>query len=125
MEAVVPPGTTAVVSLPDGSEEFEVGSGRHAWTVPDAGPASAPGAVSLDSPLSAIMDDPEAYAAVWQAIEAHDPAAAAQFRKDTVWYRQTSLNQGLIFTPAPIKEDIGSALSALNGTRAAVPSTKP
>ncbi|MFK4296498.1 alpha-L-rhamnosidase [Arthrobacter sp. GAS37] len=125
VEAVVPPGTTAVVSLPDGSEEFEVGSGRHAWTVPDAGPASAPGAVSLDSPLSAIMDDPEAYAAAWQAIEAHDPAAAAQFRKDTVWYRQTSLNQRLIFTPAPIKEDIGSALSALNGTRAAVSSTKP
>ncbi|WP_284981944.1 alpha-L-rhamnosidase [Arthrobacter sp. efr-133-TYG-118] len=125
VEAVVPPGTSAVVSLPDGSEEFEVGSGRYAWTVPDAGPAAAPGAASLDSPLSAIMDDPEAYAAVWQAIDAHDPAAATQFRKDTVWYRQTSLNQGLIFTPAPIKEDIGSALSALSGTRAAVPSTKP
>lgn len=119
VEAVVPPGTTAVVSLPDGSEEFEVGSGQHRWDVPDAGPAAAPGAVSLNSSLSAIMDDPEAYAAVWQAIDAHDPAAAAQFRKDTVWYRQTPLDQGLIFTPSPIKEDIGSALSALSGTRAA------
>ncbi|BAS14761.1 alpha-L-Rhamnosidase [Arthrobacter sp. Hiyo8] len=94
VEAVVPPGTTAVVSLPDGSEEFEVGSGRYAWDVPDVASAAAHGAVSLDSPLSAIMDDPGAYAAVWQAIDAHDPAAAAQFRKDTVWYRQTSLNQG-------------------------------
>ncbi|MDQ0238865.1 alpha-L-rhamnosidase [Arthrobacter bambusae] len=125
VEAVVPSGTTAVVSLPDGSEEFEVGSGRYAWDVRDAAPAAAYGAVSLDSPLSAIMDDPGAYAAVWQAIDAHDPAAAAQFRKDTVWYRQTSLNQGLIFTPAPIKREIGSALSALSGTRTDVPPLAP
>lgn len=123
VEATVPAGTTAVVSMPDGSEDFEVGSGQYTWDVPDAGPAVAPGTVSLDSPLSAIIDDPEAYAAVWQVIDAHDPAAAAQFRKDTVWYRQTPLDQGLIFTPGPIKEDIGSALLALSRTRAAAART--
>jgi alpha-L-rhamnosidase len=31
LELVVPPNTTAEVSLPDGSETFEVGSGRHSF----------------------------------------------------------------------------------------------
>ena len=119
VEATVPPGTTAVVSLPDGSAEFVVGSGRHSWDVPDAGPAAEPGPTSLDTPLADIMDDPEAYAAVWQAIDAHDPAGAAAFRKDTVWYRQTSLDQGLLFTLPAVKRDIAAALEALTGRRAA------
>ena len=119
VDATVPPGTTAVVSLPDGSAEFVVGSGRHSWDVPDAGPAAEPGAASLDTPLADIMDDPQAYAAVWQAIDAHDPAGAAAFRKDTVWYRQTTLDQSLLFTPPAVKQDIAAALAALTGHRAA------
>jgi alpha-L-rhamnosidase len=112
VDAAVPAGTTAVVSLPDGSAEFEVGSGEHQWSVAASPPAER-GAVSLHTPLADIMDDPVAYAAVWQAIEAHDPAAAAAFRKDTLWYRQTSLDQGLLFTPPAVKEDIAAALAAL------------
>lgn len=121
VEAAVPPGTTAVVSLPDGSDEFEVGSGLHAWDVPAAGPAATPAAASLDTPLAEIIDDPKAYAAVWQAIDAQDPAGAAAFRKDTVWYRQTTLDQSLIFTQPAIKQDIAAALADLNGRRAAAP----
>ncbi|MFJ6158612.1 family 78 glycoside hydrolase catalytic domain [Pseudarthrobacter sp. NPDC092184] len=112
VEAAVPSGTTAVVSLPDGSAEFEVGSGEHEWNVA-VPPPNERGAVSLHTPLADIMDDPVAYAAVWQAIEAHEPAAAAAFRKDTSWYRQTSLDQGLLFTPPAVKEDIAVALAAL------------
>ncbi|MFL5926709.1 MAG: family 78 glycoside hydrolase catalytic domain [Gaiellaceae bacterium] len=33
VDAVVPPNTVAVVTLPDGSPAFEVGSGRHTWRV--------------------------------------------------------------------------------------------
>ena len=32
VDVVVPPNTTAEVSLPDGSAEFEVGSGQHSFT---------------------------------------------------------------------------------------------
>ncbi|WP_350001297.1 family 78 glycoside hydrolase catalytic domain [Pseudarthrobacter sp. WHRI 8279] len=117
VEADVPPGTTALVSLPDGSPGFEVGSGQYGWDVPAARPAAGQDAVSLDTPLAGIMDDPKAYAAVWKAIDAHDPAAAAAFRKDTTWYRQTSLDQGLLFTPAAVKEDIAAALAALTAQR--------
>jgi alpha-L-rhamnosidase len=119
VDATVPPGTTAAVSLPDGSAEFEVGSGQHRWDVAHAGPAAEPGTAWLHSPLADIMDDPEAYAAVWQAIGAQDPAGAAAFRKDTVWYRQTTLDQGLIFTQPAVKQDIAAALAALAERRSA------
>ena len=33
VEAVVPPGTSATVVLPDGRERFDVASGSHIWTV--------------------------------------------------------------------------------------------
>lgn len=119
VDATVPPGTTAVVSLPDGSPEFAVGSGQHRWDVPAAAPAPEVGAASLHTPLAAIMDDPQAYAAVWQAIDAHDSTGAAAFRKDTVWYRQTTLDQSLLFTQPAVKQDIAAALAALASRRPA------
>jgi alpha-L-rhamnosidase len=119
VDATVPPGTTAAVSLPDGSAEFVVGSGRHHWDVPGAQPAAEPAAASLHTPLADIMDDPQAYAAAWQAIEAQDPAGAAAFRKDTVWYRQTTLDQSLLFTPPAVKQDIAAALADLAESRSA------
>ncbi|WP_258229395.1 family 78 glycoside hydrolase catalytic domain, partial [Arthrobacter sp. HMWF013] len=118
LEATVPPGTAAAVSLPDGSAAFEVGSGEHAWDVAAAGPDAGPGTPSLQTPLADIMDDPDAYAAAWQAIDVHDPAAAAAFRKDTVWYRQTTLDQSLLFTPPAVKADIAAALAVLGDRRA-------
>jgi alpha-L-rhamnosidase len=122
VEAAVPPGTTAVVSLPDGSDDFEVGSGGHRWDIPAAPAAGVRPVASLDSPLAEIIDDPDAYAAVWQAIGAQDSGGAAAFRKDTVWYRQTSLDQSLIFTQPAVKREIAAALDALNERRAAAPS---
>jgi len=74
---------------------------------------------SLRTPLADIMDDPEAYAAVWQAVDAQHPAGAAAFRKDTVWYRQTTLDQGLLFTQPAVKADIAAALAALADRRSA------
>jgi hypothetical protein len=50
---------------------------------------------------------------------------AAAFRKDTVWYRQTSLDQSLIFTQPAVKSEIAAALAALNERRAAAPSRTP
>jgi alpha-L-rhamnosidase len=40
----VPPNTTAEVSLPDGSETFEVGSGRHSLrvSIPEPQPVEKP-----------------------------------------------------------------------------------
>lgn len=125
VEATVPPGTTAVVSLPDGSAEFPVGSGEHRWDISAGKPAARPSTASLNSPLADIIDDPQAYAAVWRSMEARDPAGAAAFRKDTIWYRQTTLDQSLLFTRPAVKEDIAAALAGLNDRRAAVPSHAP
>ncbi|MGG6382215.1 family 78 glycoside hydrolase catalytic domain [Paenarthrobacter sp. NEAU-H11] len=119
VEATVPPGTSAVVSLPGGSAEFEVGSGRHRWDVAGAEPAAASGTVSLSSPLADVMDDPSAYAAAWKAIDAHNPAEAVAFRRDTIWYRQTTLEQSLLFTQPAVKHDIAAALAALADRRSA------
>ncbi len=119
VEATVPPGTAAAVRLPDASPSFEVGSGDHRWDVAAAAPAASPGTPSLHTPLADIMDDADAYATVWQAIESRDPAAAAAFRKDTIWYRQTTLDESLLFTPPALKKDIADALAGLGERRAA------
>ena len=111
VEAVVPPNTSATVALP-GREPFDVGSGRHEWTYREP---PAPGSVplGLDSPTSAIIDDPRAYRALLDTIEAHDPERAEAVRRDTVWSDGRSLRQSMLFTPAEIVDDIADALAAL------------
>ncbi|MBK3577882.1 glycoside hydrolase family 78 protein [Streptomyces sp. MBT65] len=45
VEALVPPNTRAEVQLPDGSDPFEVGPGRHVFSRPYASPAWPPTAI--------------------------------------------------------------------------------
>ena len=69
VEVVVPPNTTAQVTLPGGDgEPIEVGAGTHRWSYPypEARPVRRP--VSLDSTLDELVDDPEACTAVLQAV---------------------------------------------------------
>ncbi|MEV4580475.1 family 78 glycoside hydrolase catalytic domain [Nonomuraea jabiensis] len=75
VEAVVPPNTTAHVTLP-GGEQVRVGSGTHRWTLPHAGtrPASAP--LTLDSSLAEVADRPGAMRIVIDAIVRHLPELA-------------------------------------------------
>lgn len=82
VEAVVPPNTTADVELPDGQRISDIGSGRHTWTV--AVPTEAARtALTVDTPMSAMLDDPEAMRIVRETLVRHWPEAAAHMDADT------------------------------------------
>ena len=65
LEVAVPPGTTAVVYLPDGSAPKHVGSGEHTWSLPlrEASPHDGE-AVTLRSSTRELLGSARAWAAV-------------------------------------------------------------
>jgi alpha-L-rhamnosidase len=64
---VIPPNTTARVTLPGGSEQtLVVGSGTHRWRYPYKVPSRP--VHSLESTLGELIDDPEAWNAVVKTI---------------------------------------------------------
>lgn len=69
LEVVVPPGSSAVVHLPDGREAERVGSGEHSWSLPaeQVVPPSRP-PVTAASSTRELLDDPVAWAAVARAL---------------------------------------------------------
>ena len=65
LDVVVPPGTTAVVHLPDASAPQRVGSGEHAWSLPAHEALPGRGArVTLRSTTRELLDSVPAWAAV-------------------------------------------------------------
>ena len=115
--ATVPPNSRATVTLP-GAAAFEVGSGDFEWSLPwvEAVPARPP--VSPDSSLAALIEDPEAYRAVWQSMAAVDPATATEFRKHTKWVDERSLAGTFALIPPAVIEQVERALEELNRERA-------
>ncbi|GAA1773683.1 family 78 glycoside hydrolase catalytic domain [Nonomuraea bangladeshensis] len=75
VEAVVPPNTTAHVTLP-GGDRHTVGSGTHRWTSPYAGDQAASAPLTLDSTLAEVADRPGALRVVTDAIVRHLPELA-------------------------------------------------
>ncbi|NEM92503.1 alpha-L-rhamnosidase [Galbitalea soli] len=119
VSVVIPANTTAVVTLPGTDDVHEVGSGEHQWTVGAAAAPVAPGAVTTESSLAAVIDDPEAYAAVWQAIAAHSPEQAQIFRRHTKWTEGRALGEAFFQLSPSMQAEIGAALDALNAGRGA------
>jgi len=71
VEVVIPPNTTASVTLPGAdTEPIEVGSGSHRWSREVAAIAWPP--VSFDSTLGALMEDLDA----WTIVTRHAPELA-------------------------------------------------
>ncbi len=71
LDVVVPPGATAVVHLPDGSDPVRVGSGEHAFSLPAASAlAGASRPVGLGSSTRELLDDAAAWAAVSDVLVA-------------------------------------------------------
>jgi len=63
VEVVVPPNTTAAVTLPGGNaESVEVGSGTHRWSYPYRPTPATRTPLALDSTLIELVDDAEAWA---------------------------------------------------------------
>jgi len=114
VDAVVPPNTTAEVVLPGSAETVVVGSGTHSWTV-DAAPAAASTVpLSLDSDITAIIDDREAYESVLAAIAEVDAEAARALRTNTKWVAGRSLHEELMIRSGTVAE---AARTALAGRR--------
>jgi len=74
VEAVVPPNTSAAVTLPgkDGGT-IEAGSGSYRWSYPYQAPQRVRRSLTLDSSLGEVIDDPYAWAATLAAIRAYMP----------------------------------------------------
>jgi alpha-L-rhamnosidase len=67
VDVVVPPNTSARVSLPGREKEpVEVGAGAYHWSYPYQTPVAARPPRSLDSTLAELFDDP----AAWEAVKA-------------------------------------------------------
>jgi alpha-L-rhamnosidase len=118
--ATVPANTHAQVSLPDGGEVFQVGSGTYEWIVKDPRTNPPPRRLSLDTSLSEIIDDTEAYEAIWRALHRRDPRRAHDFRYHTAWVAEQSLAEVFprALTPPEVLSDLDAALAGLNERRA-------
>jgi alpha-L-rhamnosidase len=120
VSATVPANATAEVILPGSTETITVGSGDHEWVVslPGSSRAEGAGQVSPASTLAEIVDDPEAYATVWQTLAASDEHAAAVFRRHTKWTTGRTLAEPMHQFPPRVQKAIAAALDELNTTRA-------
>jgi alpha-L-rhamnosidase len=118
VHAVVPANASAVVVLPgmvDG--EIQVGSGRHEWTVPDPRQRAVPQPVTLASTLGQIADDPEAYAAVLDAVDTLGTQWDGNLRSLQEWTDQRTLEDELVRLPPAAPERLRAVLDELNARR--------
>ncbi|WP_161884140.1 glycoside hydrolase family 78 protein [Deinococcus alpinitundrae] len=79
LHVVVPPNTTADVTLPSG-EVHHVASGTYNWTVPYQASGTT-GPVTLESDFDTLSSHPELYQNVIQAVQAHSADHLDGFRK--------------------------------------------
>ncbi|HWU60079.1 MAG TPA: family 78 glycoside hydrolase catalytic domain [Microbacteriaceae bacterium] len=117
VEAVVPTGARAEVILPGSVNPLTVGSGEHSWIVESQSSTAELPAVSTSSSLADIIDDREAYRAVLDVIERHDPQRAARFRKHTKWIAKRRLIDDFTMLPPEIEDEITRALGELQASR--------
>jgi len=112
LDAQVPPNARAVVDLP-GVPSQVVGSGTHTWTFAVEPPPRSHRPLDLDSPTAHIIDDPEAYDAVLDAIGRIDPERLTSFRQDTVWSHRRTLRQALMLSRQALTDEVDAALAEL------------
>ncbi|HWQ12911.1 MAG TPA: glycoside hydrolase family 78 protein [Roseiflexaceae bacterium] len=115
VEVVVPPNTTASVTLPGGEgAPIEVGAGEHRWTYPyqERRPARPP--LSLDSTLADLIDDEVAWVAVRQAVARHAPGLAAMLAGGIQGSGDTTLRRLISLQPnaEALRADLEAALRA-------------
>ena len=110
--ATVPPNTRALVSLPDASAPFEVGSGRHVWIVRDTRERFTTRRLSLTSTLAEIADDAEAYETIVRVLNDVVPHVARAFRRHTKWVERQSLADAFKHLNAP-PEGVAAVEAAL------------
>ena len=117
VEAEIPANTTAEVHLPGDGAPITVGSGTHSWTVSVGRRERRAAPVDESTPLASVIDDQEAYEAIWRALDADDPDAARFFRTSTRWTAGQKLGGALRHVPPAARERIDAALAGINAGR--------
>ncbi len=116
VQATIPANSSAVVELP-GIETLEVGSGTHQWQFPAPAPVPPPEPVNMDTALSSIIDDPEAYAAILRAFEQVSPEVALDFRRRTRWLPNQRLFSTFSLVSPRVTRAVADSLTKLNAAR--------
>ncbi|GAB3309291.1 glycoside hydrolase family 78 protein [Geodermatophilus aquaeductus] len=116
VRAVVPPGTTADVVLPDGSTD-SVGSGEHVWTSRWSPPRPRTVLAGLDTDLAHLVDDPAALARVREVLAVHDPGRARAFDGGLRYEAGSTLRTALLFADPAALAAVEEALTGLTARR--------
>ncbi|WP_210480175.1 family 78 glycoside hydrolase catalytic domain [Naasia sp. SYSU D00948] len=111
LELVVPANTSASVWLPGETEPRRVGSGSHSFTAEVAEPQKPVRELTMDSPLTHVVDDREAFSAIVGAIADDDPEKARAYRRHTPWASHTPLRMSLFSMPTHVVEAVERALA--------------
>lgn len=120
VRAVIPPNATAVVTLPDGST-YSVGSGSYSWELLATSGGEARPALSLDHPLTALIDDRSAYQRVLRAVEAHGADHAREFRTHTRWTPGRRIRDAFRYSPSTLIASLEASLADISAPDGALP----
>nr|WP_206686956.1 MULTISPECIES: alpha-L-rhamnosidase [Microbacterium] len=112
VHAEIPPNTTGAVELPDG-RTFEVGAGRHEWTIEpaEAGVAVAP--VTLESSMADLADDPAAHRAFFATLATRPNRFIARAVAGNALYTPgRSIRDALVFADRATLDAVAEALAS-------------
>ena len=116
VSASVPTGVEAEVHLGD-RDPFTATAGAHRWEFVEQDNPIPPD-VSLDSPLSQVIDDSDALALIEQMLTAHRPGAAEAMHAGTRWTQGQTLREVLFQYASPaVQADIAVQLLQLSTAR--------
>ncbi len=107
---VVPPNTTARVTLPKGGIPLEVGSGTHRWVYPYQMPDPSPRV--LDIKLDSLIDDPEAWNTVVKTIREHLSGLAQHMDIRTLMLQNSHMTLEQVLSLLPSADRLPSALES-------------
>jgi hypothetical protein len=98
VEAEIPANTTASVTLP-GAEDgtYEIGSGSYRWSYPYQAPEVVHHALTLDSTVGELIDNPVAHARVMNIVFEHNPEFADRMNGQT----EVTLREATLLNPNP------------------------
>ncbi len=112
---VVPPNTTASVTLPSGTgTAIEVGSGTHRWTYPYQAPSQR--RHSLDSSLAELIDDLAAWNVVVRTIQQQLSGLDRHLDISTFMLKNSSMTLEQVLSLLPQTANLHSSLEAALAT---------
>jgi alpha-L-rhamnosidase len=119
LEVTVPANTKARVTLPGDAQVFEVGSGRHRFSIVYTPPREPQVPLSLDTSESELIQDAEAHQLVIELIRTHDPSAITNDGRlrstGSISLRQVT---GFMVRANELQAKLGDVLTQINQNRA-------